>query len=105
MALPAALRGTTHFGDDILDTSTLSSLLLNDEVVFAGPAGTFLVFDGATGIHRGGQVTRGERWAVQIAMRAVRNPKPQLQAAIGGTIDSVRYRAHVIKRWLRRHFS
>lgn len=103
MALPAPLRGTTHFGDDILDQSALSSLLLSEEVTFTGPAGTLLVFDGSAGVHRGGQVTRGERWAVQIAMRAVRNPKRSLQTAIHSTVESARYRAHLMKRWLKRH--
>lgn len=71
LTLPSAFRGTTHFGDDIVDESDLSRRLLAGEDTFLGPSGTLIVFDGSAGIHRGSQVERGERWAVQIAMRAV----------------------------------
>lgn len=71
LTLPSAFRGTTHFGDDIVDESDLSRRLLASEDTFLGPSGTLIVFDGSAGIHRGSQVERGERWAVQIAMRAV----------------------------------
>ncbi len=71
LTLPAALRGSTHFGDDLLDGSHLSDALLEREHAFTGPAGTVVMFDGSHGIHRGGQVGRGgTRWAVQIAFRA-----------------------------------
>jgi hypothetical protein len=69
MALPSALRGSTHFGDDVLDGSALSEGLLSQEETFIGPAGTLVLFDGSRGIHRGSQVARGERWAIQIGMR------------------------------------
>lgn len=71
LTLPSAFRGTTHFGDDIVDESDLSRRLLSCEETFLGPPGTLIVFNGSAGIHRGSQVERGERWAVQIAMRAV----------------------------------
>jgi len=71
LTLPSAFRGTTHFGDDIVDESALSHRLLAAEETFLGPPGTLIVFDGSAGIHRGSQVESGERWAVQIAMRAV----------------------------------
>jgi hypothetical protein len=65
------LRGSTHFGDDLLDGSYLSDALLEREHAFTGPAGTVVMFDGSQGIHRGGQVGKGgARWAVQIAFRA-----------------------------------
>jgi len=71
LALPAALRGSTHFGDDLADGSPLSDMLLEREHVFTGPAGTVVMFDGSRGIHRGGQAKKGgARWAVQIALRA-----------------------------------
>jgi hypothetical protein len=73
LSLPAALRGSTHFGDDLLDGSHLSSALLEQEHVFTGPAGTVVMFDGSHGIHRGGQTKEGSRWAVQIAFRVSDN--------------------------------
>jgi hypothetical protein len=69
LALPRSLRGSTHFGDDILDGSALSQSLLGLEERFCGPAGTFVLFDGSRGIHRGSLTTTGERWAIQIGMR------------------------------------
>lgn len=69
LALPAGLRGSTHFGDDVEDGSELSRSLLAAEEVFTGPAGTFVLFDGSRGIHRGSLATQGDRWAVQIGMR------------------------------------
>jgi hypothetical protein len=71
MRLPKQLRGSTHFGDDILDESELSNSLLEDEHSFVGPAGTFVVFDGSYGIHRGGQAAEnGKRWVIQLAFQA-----------------------------------
>ena len=71
LRLPAALRGSTHFGDDIANGSVLSDTLLEREHAFMGPAGTTVMFDGSYGIHRGGQVSNGgTRWAIQIALRA-----------------------------------
>jgi hypothetical protein len=104
MNLPALLRGSTHFGDDVLDDSALSSSLLEDEVVFTGPAGTLVLFDGSKGIHRGSQVTRGERWAVQIAMRVVRQRKSTFRAAVETVAQAARYRAHILKRRLKGPF-
>ncbi|NOS81160.1 MAG: hypothetical protein HOP32_06205 [Nitrospira sp.] len=104
MNLPALLRGSTHFGDDVLDDSALSSLLLKDEVVFTGPAGTLVLFDGSKGIHRGSQVTRGERWAVQIALRAVRQQKNIFRTTLETMTQAARYRAHILKRRLKGPF-
>jgi hypothetical protein len=73
LSLPAALRGSTHFGDDLPDGSPLSDALLEKEHAFVAPAGTLVMFDGSRGIHRGGQVgAGGERWAVQVAFRVAR---------------------------------
>lgn len=102
LSLPAPLRGSTHFGDDILDDSELSRRLLADEVAFAGPAGSLILFDGSAGIHRGGQVEEGERWAVQIGLRAVRSRRPLVKAAIADLLGHARYRAHLVKRRLLR---
>jgi hypothetical protein len=69
LVLPARLRGSTHFGDDIVDGSPLSEELLAQERVFAAPAGTITLFDGSQGVHRGGLVRSGARWVVQIGLR------------------------------------
>ncbi len=87
LSLPAALRGSTHFGDDLLDGSELSERLLEQEHVFTGPAGTVVMFDGSHGIHRGGQVHKtGARWAVQIAFRAGTPAKRPLWRRAGGAV-------------------
>lgn len=76
MSLPPHLRGSTHFGDDLLDGSPLSNALLEKEHKFVGPAGTLVMFDGSRGIHRGGQVDKnGSRWVVQVAFRVVQPRK------------------------------
>jgi hypothetical protein len=99
LSLPAPLRGTTHFGDDLIDSGDVSNALLQQEVAFTGPAGTLLIFDGSRGIHRGGLVRHGERWVVQIAMKAVRQPRQNL---VADAVEAMRYGAHLAKRKLRR---
>ena len=76
MSLPPSLRGSTHFGDDLLDGSPLSDALLEREHTFVDPAGTLVLFDGSRGIHRGGQAGKnGCRWAIQLAFRVVQPQK------------------------------
>ena len=91
LTLPSAFRGTTHFGDDIVDGTDLSSQLLASEEVFTGKAGTMIVFDGSAGIHRGSQVEKGERWAVQIAMRAVASGGGSSASMLKGLKARLRY--------------
>jgi hypothetical protein len=69
LALPSRLRGSTHFGDDVIDGSPLSEDLLRQEHVFTAPAGTITLFDGSQGVHRGGLVRSGARWVIQIGLR------------------------------------
>lgn len=77
LSLPVSLRGSTHFGDDILDGSELSDALLDVEHRFVAPAGTVVMFDGSRGIHRGGAVQPGgSRWAIQLAFRVNQDPSP-----------------------------
>jgi len=86
MSLPAALRGSTHFGDDILDGSPISDAMLQAEHSFVEPAGTLVMFDGSRGIHRGGQAGKGgSRWAVQVAFRVAPpyKSKSRLRAFVG----------------------
>lgn len=101
LTLPSVFRGTTHFGDDIVDGSNLSDQLLAREKTFLGPAGTLIVFDGSSGIHRGSQVERGERWAVQIAMRAVCSRQESPASGIRTTKGRIRYCLSRIKNVVR----
>ena len=98
MKLPAMLRGSTHFGDDVLDESALSSHLLAAEKPFVGEAGTMVLFDGSSGIHRGSLVKRGHRWAVQIGLK-VRGSNHQISApGLASIAGRARYYLHRAKR-------
>lgn len=66
MKLPEIMRFNSHLGWDVLPDSELESHLASTEVRMTGPAGTFLVFDGARLLHRGGMVREGERLALQV---------------------------------------
>ena len=81
LALPPRLRGSTHFGDDILDGSPLSQELLRREHVFTAPSGTITLFDGSQGVHRGGLVRDGARWVIQIGLR-VKQPQTTEPASL-----------------------
>jgi hypothetical protein len=82
LALPRALQGTTHFGDDVLDGSELSKRLLEQETRYTSETANCFVFDGGAGIHRGGLVDRGERWAFQIGLR----PRPRLAQRVSRSL-------------------
>lgn len=98
MKLPSILRGSTHFGDDVMDESPLSSRLLAGETTFAGGAGTMVLFDGSSGIHRGSLVRKGRRWAVQIGLKA-KGTKHQIGTRRSSLIvGRTRYYLHRAKR-------
>jgi hypothetical protein len=66
MRLPESLRFNSHMGWDVAPGSTLETELASTEHRLTGPAGTFIVFDGARLLHRGGLMQSGERVALQI---------------------------------------
>jgi hypothetical protein len=66
LALPTALQGCSHFGEDIVDGSPISKELLEKEVRMTSDRGNCVVFDGNYGIHRGANVQEGERFAFQV---------------------------------------
>lgn len=66
MLLPESLRFNSHLGWDVLPGSDLESHLASGEQKMIGPAGTFIVFDGARLLHRGGLMQEGERLALQV---------------------------------------
>jgi hypothetical protein len=102
LALPAALRGSTHFGDDVLDGSVLSERLLLEEETFTGPAGTLVLFDGSQGVHRGSLVTCGQRWAIQIGLRVKKgNPSP-VRRMLKSVKGHAAYQAVRARGWVAR---
>lgn len=66
MLLPKEIRFNSHFGWDILPDSQAENLLVENEKKVIGSAGSFIVFDGARLLHRGGLIESGERLALQI---------------------------------------
>ena len=68
IAFPALFRQLSHFGDDVLDDSDLSKELLSKEMAVTSDKGNFCFFTGGSGIHRGGNVYKGDRWALQITL-------------------------------------
>lgn len=66
MRLPEALRFNSHLGWDVLPGSEAEAQLVNVEHKMTGPAGTFIAFDGARLLHRGGLMEAGERVALQV---------------------------------------
>lgn len=68
IAFPKLFRQLSHFGDDVLDESELSRELLSKEMAVTSDKGNFCFFTGGSGIHRGGTVYKGDRWALQITL-------------------------------------
>lgn len=66
MRLPQALRFNSHMGWDVLPGSEAEAQLVKAERKMTGPAGTFIAFDGARLLHRGGLMEAGERVALQV---------------------------------------
>jgi len=66
MRLPRALRFNSHFGWDVMPGSALEREVAGAEHRMLGPAGTFIVFDGARLLHRGGLIDEGRRVALQV---------------------------------------
>jgi hypothetical protein len=66
MRLPESLRFNSHMGWDVLPGCELEKRLVFCEKKMTGPAGTFIVFDGARLLHRGGLIDSGERIALQV---------------------------------------
>jgi hypothetical protein len=66
MRLPPDLRFNSHMGWDVVPESLAERELVGVERKLLGPAGTFIAFDGAQLLHRGGMVEQGNRVALQI---------------------------------------
>lgn len=66
MRLPDAMRFNSHFGWDVLPGGQVEEYLVAREQQMLGPAGTFVIFDGARLLHRGGLMSQGQRVALQV---------------------------------------
>lgn len=66
MRLPESLRFNSHLGWDVMPGCELEQKLADGERKMTGPAGMFIVFDGARLLHRGGLMQEGERVALQV---------------------------------------
>ena len=66
VALPRALQGATHFGDDLHVGDPQTAALLARERVVESSAGNVVLFNGSDLFHRGGLVQKGERWSLQL---------------------------------------
>ncbi len=66
MRLPRDLRFNSHFGWDVMPGGALENGIAAQERRMVGPAGTFIVFDGARLLHRGGLISEGRRVALQV---------------------------------------
>lgn len=91
MSIPPVYRRRANFGADILDTDAMSQELLGLERTFTSEDGNLLLFD-ADGIHRGGNVLKGERVAIMFgirieprARRALRQNPRGNSATLGGS--------------------
>jgi ectoine hydroxylase-related dioxygenase (phytanoyl-CoA dioxygenase family) len=69
MQLPRAIRGSSHFGDDVLPGTSVADALEGLEVPYLSEGGQAMVFDGPHLLHRGSLVRTGERLALQVAFR------------------------------------
>ena len=86
MRLPASMRWNSHYGWDVIPDSSLENELLEAEKLVIGDAGTFVAFDGAKLLHRGGLLNKGER----IALQVVFSPKLSLSKTIQTKIGRVK---------------
>jgi hypothetical protein len=74
MKLPKDMRFNSHFGWDVIPDSILEQKMINCEKKVIGNSGTFIVFDGAKLVHRGGLIEEGERLALQVIFTTKNKP-------------------------------
>lgn len=66
-ALPTMFQKKAQFGNDLTEDSPEINELLESERIFTSREGDLIVFDDK-GIHRGGLIDQGTRWALQIRL-------------------------------------
>lgn len=69
MNLPKFMRGSSHFGDDLVDGEPLTTALSKLERPLLGGDPVFAVFDGPANLHRGALTYKGERIAIQLGFK------------------------------------
>lgn len=69
MQLPRTIRGSSHFGDDVVPGTAAADALAGREIQYLSEGAQTLVFDGPHLLHRGSIVRDGERLALQLAFR------------------------------------
>ncbi len=87
--LPSELQGSSGLGDDVLDGTPLSNFLLENERKITSNVGDLALFAGGETIHRGGIVSKGERWALQMLYF----PPPPLQQKVRQSVVTSLVRA------------
>lgn len=88
MQLPVELRQTSHFGDDVVDGTLLQRVIDEQTQVCSSDRGDVTVFDGNTVLHRGGLVTQGERWALQVVFQPVEHLTRRYQRLIANKLQT-----------------
>jgi hypothetical protein len=68
LQIPKALRGASHFGDDLIDGSDIQKELLANEKNYTTKDGNLIMFDGHHGMHRGGLCAENERVALFLTL-------------------------------------
>ena len=68
LQIPKALRGASHFGDDLIDGSEIQKELLGNEKIYTSKDGNLIMFDGHHGMHRGGLCKEKERLALFLTL-------------------------------------
>jgi hypothetical protein len=72
-AMPRSFQRLSHFGDDIPSGSAMEEQFKQNEMVMDSSKGQLMAFDGSSLLHRGGQVLKGERLAMQMAFKPLMN--------------------------------
>ena len=90
--LPAELQGSSGLGDDVLNSTPLSDSLLENERKITSNVGDLALFAGGETIHRGGIVSKGERWALQMLYFPPPPVQQKIQQSVVSTLVRVRNR-------------
>jgi len=86
MRLPERLRFNSHIGWDVNPGSEFEGDFESVERQMTGPAGTYLIFDGARLFHRGGLMQSGERVALQVIFGTAANARLLWPKRVIGTL-------------------
>jgi hypothetical protein len=71
--LPNSIKFNSHFGWYVKKNTKLEKMLVKNEIKMLGKKGTFVVFDGARILHRGGLIKKKTRLVLQIVFGPNKN--------------------------------